>query len=72
MALDRCRIYGRILAIFLNTKSNSNFKKYLLQSDFYEPLIKELRHTDSRVHCRLVGLSTLLILYFRFDKSVVG
>ena len=28
MALDRCRIYGRILAI-LNTKSNSNFKKYL-------------------------------------------
>ena len=29
MALDRCRIYGRILAIFLNTKSNSNFKKYL-------------------------------------------
>ena len=28
MALDRCRIYGRILAIFLNTKSNSNFKKY--------------------------------------------
>ena len=25
MALDRCRIYGRILAIFLNTKSNSNF-----------------------------------------------
>ena len=47
MALDRCRIYGRILAIFLNTKSNSNFKKSNSNFKKYLEKIRNILYNQS-------------------------